>query len=99
MRRVFIGEDGTLHRPLTTLELAALQGFPTTIHGRPLELAGNNEQRWRERIGNAVSPQAARAIAETMLRTLMPATEKEWIMSAEPVWVSPTENQKPLMVQ
>lgn len=95
---VIISEDGTWHRPLTTLELAALQGFPTTINRKPLELAGNNEQRWRERIGNAVPPQAARAIAETMLRTLMPATEKEWIMSAEPIWVSPIENQKPLVV-
>lgn len=86
---VIIGEDGTWHRPLTTLELAALQGFPTAINGKPLELAGNSEQRWRERIGNAVPPQAARAIAETMLRTLMPATENEWIMSSESIWVQP----------
>jgi site-specific DNA-cytosine methylase len=88
---LIISEDGSWHRPLTTLELAALQGFPTQINGKSLELAGNSEARWRERIGNAVPPQAARAIAETMLRSLMPATENEWIMSSEEVWVRPTE--------
>ncbi|WP_232335203.1 DNA cytosine methyltransferase [Thermoactinomyces sp. CICC 10520] len=88
-KKLILGKDGTWHRPLTTLELAALQGFPTILNGKPLELAGKNEQRWRERIGNAVPPQAAQAIAETMLRTLMPAKEKEWVMAAEPIWVQP----------
>lgn len=88
-RRFDTTEDETWHRPLTTLELAALQGFPTMVNGKPLELAGNNEARWRERIGNAVPPPAARAIAETMLRTLMPARDKEWVMSAEEIWVQP----------
>ncbi|MFC7443294.1 DNA cytosine methyltransferase [Laceyella putida] len=91
---VIISEEGNWHRPLTTLELAALQGFPVQINGNPLELAGNSEARWRERIGNAVPPQASRAIAETMLRTLMPARENEWIMSAEEVWVQPSDETK-----
>src|SRR5690606_21701208 len=32
--------DGTWHRALTTLELAALQGLPTEINGAPLVLDG-----------------------------------------------------------
>lgn len=37
---VIIAEDGTWHRPLTTLELAALQGLPPRVNGEPLKLAG-----------------------------------------------------------
>lgn len=87
---VIISEDGTWHRPLTTFELAMLQGFPTHLpDGRPFQLVGKSDARWRERIGNAVPPPAARAIAETMLRTLMPAREGLWVMDSEPVWVRP----------
>ncbi|MFP3380269.1 DNA cytosine methyltransferase, partial [Bacillus sp. SIMBA_069] len=54
---VIISEDGTWHRPLTTFELAMLQGFPILLHdGTPFELVGNNDAKWRERIGNAVPP-------------------------------------------
>lgn len=89
---VIISEDGTWHRPLTTYELAMLQGFPSHLpDGRPFQLVGKNDARWRERIGNAVPPPAARAIAETMLRTLMPAREGLWVMDAEPIWVHPIE--------
>jgi site-specific DNA-cytosine methylase len=84
--------QGGWHRPLTTLELAALQGFPTTIYGKPLELAGNSEKRWRERIGNAVPPQAAKAIGETILRSLMAAKNNEWLMGGEPIWVKGISN-------
>lgn len=86
---IILSEQGNWHRPLTTLELAVLQGFPPTFNGRPFELAGNSEQRWRERIGNAVPPSAAKAIAETMLRTLMASEHHDWLMSAEGVWVTP----------
>ncbi len=71
---VIVAEDGTWHRPLTTLELAALQGFPATMRdGRPLTLVGKSQARWRERVGNAVPPPAARAVAEVMLLALLPA--------------------------
>ena len=37
-------------------------------------LAGSSQARWRERIGNAVPPPAARAIGEMMLQALVPCT-------------------------
>lgn len=87
---VIVAEDGTWHRPLTTLELAALQGFPTVMpDGRPLALAGKSQARWRERIGNAVPPPAARGIADMMLLALIPATVGAWILSplGTAIWV------------
>ncbi|MBO8160601.1 MAG: DNA cytosine methyltransferase [Thermosipho sp. (in: Bacteria)] len=86
---VIIAPDGTWHRPMTTLELATLQGFPLTMSdGRPLELAGNSDARWRERIGNAVPPPAARAIGETMLRAMLPnALGEEFVLGATGIWV------------
>jgi site-specific DNA-cytosine methylase len=56
---VIIAADGTWHRPLTTLELAVLQGFPAEIDGQPLKLSGTSSSAWRERIGNAVPAPAA----------------------------------------
>jgi site-specific DNA-cytosine methylase len=87
---VIIAADGTWHRPLTTLELAALQGFPTEVDGKPLELAGKSSTAWRERIGNAVPPPAARAIAEQMLIALIEEAESTMLMRADgAVWVTP----------
>jgi site-specific DNA-cytosine methylase len=92
---VIIAEDGTWHRPLTTYELAMLQGFPTRLaNGSPFELVGNNDAKWRERIGNAVPPAAAHAIAETMLRSLLAAQDGTWLMAAEEIWVKPEELQE-----
>ncbi len=82
--------DDTWHRPLTTLELAVLQGFPTRLpDGSPLVLAGKSQARWRERIGNAVPVQAAQAIAQAMLVPLM-ATRMHrfaWSVYSTAVWV------------
>lgn len=87
---LIISEDGTWHRPLTTLELAALQGFPTVVRGQPLRLAGNSQSKWRERIGNAVPPPAAEAIAGQMLLTLAHADAGSFVLSGEgSVWVEP----------
>ncbi len=90
---IIIAEDGTWHRPLTTLELAILQGFPATMpDGTPLTLAGKSQSRWRERVGNAVPPPAARGIAGMMLLALLPASEGvQWVMSpyGTDVWVRP----------
>lgn len=45
------------------------QGLPTHMRdGRPLQLAGKSDARWRERIGNMVPPPAAKAIAEVDLK-------------------------------
>jgi hypothetical protein len=90
---IIIAEDGTWHRPLTTLELAALQGFPTVWKGKPLKLAGTSSSAWRERIGNAVPPPAAMAIAERMLATLLQADLEAFTLSGDGVvWVAPDED-------
>lgn len=80
--------DGTWHRPFTTLELAALQSLVDPEE--QLELDGLSDQAWRERIGNAVPPHAAEAIAHVMGTTLLLAGAGEtFILSNMPVWVRP----------
>ncbi len=86
---VIIAADGTWHRPMTTLELAALQSLPMRINDRALVLAGGAVSRWRERIGNAVPVAAARAIAEQMLVTLVHAEYEASALSVGNVWVAP----------
>lgn len=83
--------DGTRHRPFTTLELAALQSLvdpeDTWV---PWQLNGENDQDWRERIGNAVPSAAATAVAEVMGETLLLAMSGETFqLSARPIWVRP----------
>jgi site-specific DNA-cytosine methylase len=80
--------DGTWHRPFTTLELAALQSLVDPEE--QLELDGLSDAAWRERIGNAVPPDAAMAIAGTMGTTLLLAWSGEsFRLSALPIWVRP----------
>ncbi len=80
--------DGTWHRPFTTLELAALQSIIEPEEY--LELDGLNDSDWRERIGNAVPPAAAEAIASTMYQTLLLAWSGEtFLLSSTPIWVRP----------
>lgn len=67
---VIISQDGTWHRPLTALELAALQSLPLTVNGAPLVFHGSPTE-WREAIGNMVPPRSAQAIAEVLLDTLL----------------------------
>lgn len=85
---VICAEDGTWHRPFTTLELAALQSLVDPEE--QMELDGLSDQAWRERIGNAVPSDAAQAIASEMGRTLLLAWSGEtFALSAAPVWVRP----------
>ncbi|MGH9521403.1 MAG: hypothetical protein ACRD3E_02590, partial [Terriglobales bacterium] len=80
--------DGTWHRPFTTLELAALQSLVDP--DEMFDLDGNSDSAKRERIGNAVPPQAARAIADVMGQTLLLAWSGEsFQLSAQPIWVRP----------
>ncbi|MDP3636999.1 MAG: DNA cytosine methyltransferase, partial [Azonexus sp.] len=80
--------DGTWHRPFTTLELAALQSLVDPEEY--LELDGLNDSDWRERIGNAVPPAAAEAIASVMGVTLLLAWSGEtFMLSSMPIWVRP----------
>lgn len=85
---VIRAQDGTWHRPFTTLELAALQSLVDPEE--QLELDGLSDSDWRERIGNAVPPDAAQAIASEMGRTLLLAWSGEtFTLSSAPIWVQP----------
>lgn len=85
---VIISEDGCWHRPLTILEMAALQGFDVT----GLTLDGANRAKWQERIGNAIPPPTAEAIGGAMLRTLlMSQLGMAFALSATDVWVKPDQ--------
>jgi site-specific DNA-cytosine methylase len=80
--------DGTWHRPMTTLELACLQGFdPVDASGAQLQLDGKSERGWRKRIGNAVPPPAAQAIAASCLRTLIACAAGGLLLCGQPIWV------------
>ncbi|CAM5576371.1 hypothetical protein MAUB1S_09691 [Mycolicibacterium aubagnense] len=81
--------DGTWHRPFTTLELAALQSLvdPDEV-AAGFSLDGQSDSAWRERIGNAVPPDAAEAIAGVMGTTLLLAmTGETFMLSSQPIWV------------
>ena len=87
---VIISIDGTWHRPLTTFELAIIQGFPTHMPaGRPLTLAGNSDARKRERIGNAVPPGSAMGMASVVLLALLPSLVGAWVLGSTGIWVAP----------
>jgi site-specific DNA-cytosine methylase len=80
--------DDTWHRPFTTLELAALQSLVDP--DEMFELEGQSDSAKRERIGNAVPPGAAEAIAGVMGETLLLAWSGErFMLSAQPIWVQP----------
>jgi site-specific DNA-cytosine methylase len=83
--------DGTWHRPFTTLELAALQSlFDPDDIAEGFTLDGQSDSAWRERIGNAVPPDAAAAIAGVMGTTLLLAmTGETFMLSSQPIWVQP----------
>jgi site-specific DNA-cytosine methylase len=54
------------------------------------ELYGSNDSDWRQRIGNAVPPKAAKAIADVMGTTLLlAATGETFVLSNMPIWVRP----------
>lgn len=92
-----VSDDGTWHRPFTTLELGALQSLYDPED--PSELAAftcdytsesSNDSMHREWIGNAVPRAAALAIGTEILRTLMLADAGEtFSLSATPIWVRP----------
>lgn len=86
---LIIALDGTWHRPLTTAELAHLQGYPLwDAAGQPLVLDGSSDAAWREQIGNSVPVGAAKAIADEMVRTLALAAEGDgFSLSAASIWV------------
>ena len=78
--------DGTWHRPFTTLELASLQSL---IDADDLQdLDGDADGAKRERIGNAVPPDAAKAIADVMAEALLLTwSGQSFQLSSTPIWV------------
>lgn len=87
---IIISADGTWHRPITTYEMAMLQGFPRTmIDGTPFELIDCSDGKSREYIGNAVPIQTATAIGNSLLETLMPNIlgDVHWGFSNLKIWV------------
>ena len=90
---VIISLDGTWHRPLTTLELLALQSFPLQFaDGSPVVLAGKSDSKWRERIGNAVPPEASRRMHEQILLALLQNELGEtFTLGCTAIWVEPVK--------
>ena len=84
---ILIAADGTWHRPMTTLELAALQSLPTRIGGEWLVLDGARQAGHRERIGNAVPVDTAEAVATTALSVLLSSDAGVVTLGGEAVWV------------
>lgn len=92
-----LAEDGTWHRPFTTLELAALQSIydpddyaEAETNGEPFQMDGTSDSAHRERIGNAVPKKAAKAMAEEIGRAiLLSRTGETFQLSAAPIWVRP----------
>lgn len=89
--------DGSWHRPMTSLELAVLQGFPARVRGEWLKLTGNSHKAWRGRIGNAVPPPTAEAIARCCAATLAATSEDQLQLNGAPVWVAPREEARPCL--
>lgn len=85
---VLISKDGTWHRPLTTLELAVLQGLPWLHNGVPLDFQGGITKE-RECLGNMVPPPVAQAMTEQMLLSLLVADTAGFVLASPdtPVWV------------
>ncbi|WP_241065486.1 DNA cytosine methyltransferase [Achromobacter insuavis] len=90
-------EDGTWHRPFTTLELAALQSIydpddyaEAEERGEVFQMDGISDSAHRERIGNAVPRKAARVMAEEIGRAILLSRAGEsFQLSATPIWVRP----------
>jgi len=83
--------DDTWHRPFTTLELAALQSLIDPDELDPtFTFDGAADSRWREGIGNAVPPDAAKAMADSFGQTLLMAWAGEtFTLNSQPIWVRP----------
>ncbi|RQY49671.1 DNA cytosine methyltransferase [Burkholderia stagnalis] len=66
------------------------QRIAATGNAFAFKLDGDSDSAWRERIGNAVPPDAAEAIGEVMGTTLLLAESGETFrLSSTPVWVRP----------
>lgn len=86
MQCVIRSTDGAWHRPFTTLELGALQGYIEP--GEYMEMHGGGHTSWREQIGNMVPPPAATAIFNVIAETILLAkTGETFTLGSTPIWV------------
>jgi site-specific DNA-cytosine methylase len=85
--------DGTWHRPMTTLELAALQSYPVYDEptGEWLVLDGENHDEWREAIGDSIPPDSAEAIIRECIATLAMARDGFQLVGDGGIWVGERE--------
>ncbi len=89
--------DGCLHRPLTDAELARIMGFPLDFEfcgpsSCSKAKAGEAPRTGRrKRIGNAVPPPTAEAIALEMKATLIASAVGGFRLASGLVWVSPDQ--------
>lgn len=93
---IIIAADGTWHRPITTYEMAMLQGAPRTMRdGTPFELVDCSDGKAREYIGNMVPIQTATAIGNALLQTLMPNFMGDWHFgfTNDLIWVKPDSDR------
>lgn len=87
---LIVAEDGTWHRPFTTLECAALQSLFDIDEYRDFQLTGGSDGQVREWIGNAIPSDAAEAMAEVFGHALLLAASGEtFVLSSAPMWVQP----------
>lgn len=84
---VIISSDKTWHRPMTILELAALQGIPAYVNGNPLVLEGTRDEI-ATHIGNAVPVGTGEAIGMRGLSTLLGNELSSFSLDSSPIWVS-----------
>jgi hypothetical protein len=81
--------DGTWHRPMTTLELAALQGFPVRDEktGGWLVFDGDNHDQYREWIGDAIPVDTAEAMVRAAIATLQGTRDGFRLVGDGGIWV------------
>jgi site-specific DNA-cytosine methylase len=73
----------------TVLDLFSREQY-AAYHGHEAALDGLSDSAWRERIGNAVPPDAAAAIAGAMGTTLLLAKSGQtFTLSNQAIWVRP----------
>lgn len=90
LRCLIVAEDGTWHRPFTTMENAALQSIFDPEEYMHFSLFGASDQVYREWIGNAAPRDAMTAVAEVIGQALLLAWNGEThITSDTPIWVQP----------
>ncbi len=87
---LIVAEDGTWHRPFTTLECAALQSLFDIDEYQDFQLTGGSDGQLREWIGNAIPSDTAQALAEVFGHALLLAANGEtFVLSNTPIWVRP----------